>query len=106
MRGALKAHPGFPSRSRILRPPGAWVRRARMATDARAAAIADCVWACGRVVDCEHKTPGILLPSCEWRRRSVAVLAINNFHDGFAVTGAGNTAGFLIRVTTAPDQRR
>src|ERR1700722_6901683 len=33
-------------------------------------------------------------------------LGHNNFHDGFAITGAGNTASFQIRVTTAADQWR
>src|SRR6266478_1076582 len=37
MRGVLKAKPGFPWRSRRMRPPVAWVRVARTLTASRAA---------------------------------------------------------------------
>src|ERR1700732_5048330 len=79
MRGVLKAHPGFPSRSRRIRPPVARVRLARISTDARAAAMADSVLAGCGAVGGEDETAGILLPSGEWRRRSTAVFGLTIF---------------------------
>src|SRR5580658_9122712 len=114
MRGVLNAAPGWPSRSRRMRPPVVWARWASLRTQASATACASPPRRVGsdssrsRVKAKAGRDPASLRMT---NQTFVTLQQIGghfghyDFHDAFAVACAGDTARFGVCVAAAADAR-